>query len=331
MDIFGGAPSPYLQQPDTKKYTYKGKGKGPLKGVNFALSSMQGWRASQEDAHAHELPTKDDNRLSFFGVFDGHGGEQAAIFAAKFVLTFIQNSDSFEQMQQEGDALEPKRMARAMMEGFIDCDGDLREIPNFRNGVDFSGSTGTCAFITPEHIIVANTGDSRTVLCSEDVASFSTQDHKPGDDKERSRVESAGGMIADDRVNGDLASARSFGDFRYKLDTSLPPSRQQITVLPDVTILDRKASDQFLILACDGIWDVMTNLECTRYVLTAMKKGLSLGAICEMILDECLRKSSGDNMSMMIVSFPGAPKSIGTKRGKIPSDEVREGMVDSLI
>ena len=145
------------------------------------------------------------------------------------------------------------------------------------------------------------------------------------------RVESAGGTIQDDRVNGDLASARSFGDFRYKLDPNLPPSRQQITVLPDVSILDRSDQDQFVILACDGVWDVMSNLECTRYVLTALKKGVSLANACEMVLDECLRKSSGDNMSIMIVSFPGAPRQTGSLQGKIPSDTVREGMVDSLI
>ena len=98
-----------------------------------------------------------------------------------------------------------------------------------------------------------------------------------------------------------------------------------------MTILDRSSDDQFLILACDGVWDVMSNLECTRYVLTALKKGVSLANTCEMVLDECLRKSSGDNMSIMIITFPGLPKPSTTLRGKISSDEVREGMVKPLI
>lgn len=328
----GGAPSPYLHQPETSKHTITGKGKGPLGSISFGLSSMQGWRVTMEDAHTHIMPIKKDQRVAYFGVFDGHGGDQAAIFAAKFVLTFIENSDSFEKLKSKGGSdIDPQTLARALMEGFIDCDEDLREIPSFKNGMDFSGSTGTCCFVTPTHLIIGNTGDSRTVLCQGGKVAFSTVDHKPGDAKERARIEQAGGTISDDRVNGDLASARSFGDFRYKVDPSLPPSRQQITVLPDVTILDRTAEDQFLILACDGVWDVMTNLEATRYVLTALKMGLSLGNACEMVLDECLRKSSGDNMSIMIVSFPGAPKEIGTRRGKVSSDEIREGMVDSLI
>lgn len=282
-----------------------------------------------EDAHTHILPTKKNDKLAFFGVFDGHGGDQAAIFAAKFVLTFIENSEAYESLDPR--KLEPGQVARAMMEGFIDCDEDLKEIPGFKDGLDFSGSTGTAAFVTPTHLIIGNTGDSRTVLCKSDKVAFATIDHKPKDEKERIRIEAAGGHIADERVNGDLASARSFGDFRYKLDPNLPPSRQQITVLPDVTILDRSDEDQFLILACDGVWDVMSNLECTRYVLTALRKGISLANTCEMVLDECLRKSSGDNMSIMILLFPGGPKETGKLKGKVSSDDIREGMVDSLI
>jgi len=185
--------------------------------------------------------------------------------------------------------------------------------------------------VTPEYIVVANTGDSRLAICQDSKVAFASMDHKPNDDRERQRVEQAGGIIADDRVNGDLASARSFGDFRYKTDPNLPPSQQQITVLPDCTILDRNAQDEFIVLACDGIWDVMSNLECTRYILTALKMGLSLQQACEMVLDECLRKSSGDNMSIMIISLDSVPASVGTRKTLPTSDEIREKMVDSII
>lgn len=281
-----------------------------------------------EDAHSHVLPLREHENLSFFGVFDGHGGDLAAKFAAKHVLTYIRNSDAFDDLQ---DSIDPDILARAMMEGFIDCDDDLREIPACKTGEDFSGSTGVAAFVTPENIIIANTGDSRVCLCKSDKVVFGSLDHKPGDDRERARVERAGGVIADGRVNGDLASARSFGDFRYK-DEALPPQKMQITVMPDVTILSRSPEDQFLLLACDGIWDVMSNLEATRYVLSALRMGCSQAQACEMLLDECLRKSSGDNMSVLLVSLDACPKEAGTLKGALPtSDEVRERMVDSII
>mmetsp|Transcript_14970 Transcript_14970/g.16939 ORF Transcript_14970/g.16939 Transcript_14970/m.16939 type:complete len:328 (-) Transcript_14970:129-1112(-) len=322
------APSPYLKQPETKKDVHVGKGSGKLGNVEFALASMQGWRVTMEDAHAHHLPTKNNKDLAFFGVFDGHGGDLAAIFAAKHVLTFIENSEAFDDIDEN---LDPEILARAMMEGFIDCDEDMKEIPVCRSGQDFSGSTGVACFVTPEYIVVANTGDSRLAICQDSKVAFASMDHKPNDDRERQRVEQAGGIIADDRVNGDLASARSFGDFRYKTDPNLPPSQQQITVLPDCTILDRNAQDEFIVLACDGIWDVMSNLECTRYILTALKMGLSLQQACEMVLDECLRKSSGDNMSIMIISLDSVPASVGTRKTLPTSDEIREKMVDSII
>lgn len=283
-----------------------------------------------EDAHTHILPLKEHSKLSFFGVFDGHGGDLAAKFAAKHVLTYIRNSEAFEELDEGLDA---ETLARSMMEGFIDCDEDLKEFPLCKSGDDYSGSTGVAAFVSPTHVVIANTGDSRVCMCKDDKVSFASYDHKPGDERERRRVEQAGGTISDDRVNGDLASARSFGDFRYKRDVSLPPSKQQITVLPDVTILERAATDQFLLLACDGIWDVMSNLEATRYVLTALRMGVGLAKTCEMLLDECLRKSSGDNMSVLLVGLDNLPKQAGTlKPNQLPtSDDIREAMVDTIL
>lgn len=329
MELFTGQPmSPYLTAPVTHKETMHEQGKGELGNVGYALSSMQGWRVSMEDAHTHVLPLPENGKLSFFGVFDGHGGDLAAKFAAKHVLTYIQQSEAFEDLK---DSTDPDILARSIMEGFIDCDEELREIPACKSGEDFSGSTGVAGFVTTENIIIANTGDSRVCLCKGDKVVFGSVDHKPSDDRERARVERAGGVIADGRVNGDLASARSFGDFRYK-DESLKPQQQQITVMPDVTILSRSPEDQFLLFACDGIWDVMSNLEATRYVLSALRMGCHPSAACEMLLDECLRKSSGDNMSVLLVTLDSCPKEAGTLQGPLPtSDEVREKMVDSII
>lgn len=67
--------------------------------------------------------------------------------------------------------------------------------------------------------------------------------------------------------------SRAFGDFVYKTSASLPPQEQQVTVFPDVHIEDRNAADQFLILACDGIWDVMTNEEAVAHVLRYRSEG----------------------------------------------------------
>jgi len=318
-----------MQQPITAKHTLVGKGKLGKSEVKWAVSGMQGWRVTMEDAHTHVLPVGSSD-LGFFGVFDGHGGDLAAKYASTNVLSHIQNAEGFSEYHQTKD---PKKLAKAMMEGFINCDEALKDLPDVKSGKDYSGSTGVAVIITEKDIIFANTGDSRSVLMSGERVKFATQDQKPSDAKETARVEAAGGMVKDNRVNGDLASARSFGDFRYKIDPNLPPSKQQITVLPETTVVPRSDEDQFLILACDGIWDVMSNFECANVVLTCMRLGCGLGTTCEKLLDECLMKSSGDNMSMMILQLPAAPKEIGkNKPGKDPTLEViRDVMVNSVI
>lgn len=71
----------------------------------------------------------------------------------------------------------------------------------------------------------------------------------------------AGGFISDGRVNGSLNLSRALGDMEYKQTKGLPPAEQMITAMPEVRTLDLQEGDEFLVLACDGIWDVLTNQE----------------------------------------------------------------------
>lgn len=85
-------------------------------------------------------------------------------------------------------------------------------------------------------------------------------DHKPELPEEKARIEKAGGFVEDNRVKGILNLSRSLGDLEYKSDTSIALKDQMITAMPDI----RKekvtfGETQFLILACDGIWDCLTS------------------------------------------------------------------------
>lgn len=90
-----------------------------------------------------------------------------------------------------------------------------------------------------------------------------SEDHKPLQDSERSRIEAAGGTVNDvggvARVNSNLNLSRAIGDLKYKTNESLPPERQVITAEPDVRVFELTPEDRFFLLACDGIWDVMKN------------------------------------------------------------------------
>lgn len=136
-----------------------------------------------------------------------------------------------------------------------------------------------------------------------------SHDHKPYNDDERNRILDAGGVVVMKRVNGDLAVARALGDFGFKLRTDLPPDKQQVTCAPDVTIQPRNLEvDQFLILACDGIWDVMTNEEIAEFISTELQYEEDINEVASNVIDYCLEKGSRDNMSVILVVFPKAPK-----------------------
>ena len=170
-----------------------------------------------------------------------------------------------------------------------------------------SGSTAIVVLLTPTHIITANTGDSRAILRRHGRVVPLSFDHKPNDVPEQRRILRANGVVKNRRVDGDLAVSRAFGDFSYKSTNKKDSSQRKVIVTPDFTVYPRDASgDEFLVLACDGIWDVATNQECSEYVQNMLTNGeTDLGYICEDALDLCLKRKSRDNMTMMIVSLPG--------------------------
>lgn len=317
-------PSPRLKQPDMKFERYCKKGKGVFDLVDIALSSVRGWRTTQEDAHCHQFPSRMDKNLGFLGIFDGHSGSNASAFVGKSLWKYIENSKPFKAEVIKHQNYDPEVLKEATREGFFNCDKALRESPKFKNNPkERSGCTGVMCCLTEKNIIIANTGDSRAVLVRQATDVFSTLDQTPDQDRETTRITNAGCYVKYGRVNGDLATARSFGDFRFK-KISLPPSKQAITVEPDITILYRNPrEDQLLILACDGVWDVLSNLECANFALAALWLGCSEQETADLIIKECVRKGSGDNISIMVVAMEQAPRYSEPPLRKPTLDEVR--------
>jgi serine/threonine protein phosphatase PrpC len=177
-----------------------------------------------------------------------------------------------------------------------------------------AGTTACVVLITPKWIVCANAGDSRAVISrhGNQAVPLST-DHKPDDDLEDRRIRAAGGYVAGGRVEGDLAVSRGFGDFRFKnavVVTSVPfsglvdtngneqshlnmnPGDQKVSPIPDVVFHERDATnDEFVIVACDGIWDVQSNYDAVQTVGDLFKEGESnLGLICEEVSTDYIIK-----------------------------------------
>lgn len=246
--------------------------------LRYGAVSMQGWRNQQEDAHVAKLDLPDGGHL--FGVFDGHGGKEVSIFVEKYFTEEFCKQLAYKQGRYE-EALKVimHRMDEMLLakKGIAElkkiCENDRLTNPKFdpaRLESDISKLTGCTAvvcLVTKEHIFCANSGDSRAILVrGDDPNSLKVDplsyDHKPENAEERARIEAAGGYVENNRVNGALALSRSIGDFEYKSNTSKNYKEQMVTCLPEIIKLDRSPKDRFMVLACDGIWDCLSNEAC---------------------------------------------------------------------
>jgi protein phosphatase 2C family protein 2/3 len=122
-----------------------------------------------------------------------------------------------------------------------------------------AGAAASVVLITKTEIFCANAGDCRSVLSKKGKAKDLSVDHKPNTPSERSRIERANGFVEDNRVNGNLALSRSIGDFEFKSNPILKPKDQIVSAYPDITIEKITPDCEFIIVACDGIWDCMSS------------------------------------------------------------------------
>lgn len=184
-----------------------------------------------------------------------------------------------------------------------------RDTPEEEN----SGSTGIVVVVTPNHIICANLGDSRGLLRRSGRTLPLSFDQIPTNLPERQRIEEAKGTVKAKRIDGELAVSRAFGDYTFKEDASLAADKQKVIVVPELVVYPRIIeNDEFIILACDGIWDVASSNQCSQFVQGLLSEGeTDLGNIAEEALDTCLGRKSTDNMTMMIIGLPGIKVSAG--------------------
>lgn len=298
-----------LDKPMTDKETEKETGPD---GLEFGVSAMQGWRVDMEDSHTIITNVGGLEGHSFVAIYDGHGGALCAAYAGEHMMRHIMETEEFAAYAESAEK-DTGLLEKAMYAAFLSCDRSIKVDQDASKDEDHSGSTAVAAFITPTHFVLAHAGDSRAVLASGKKVAACTEDHKPYNDDERSRIEKAGGVVSMKRVDGDLAVSRALGDFQYK-DVDHPAEEWKVTCAPETQSIPRSPkSDEFLIVACDGIWDVMSNEDCTEAVREIFSEGEEdVGLACEEVLDMCLFQGSRDNMSAVIVTFPALQRS---KRG----------------
>jgi serine/threonine protein phosphatase PrpC len=234
-----------------------------------------------EDAHIAELDIGDGNAL--FGVFDGHGGPEVAKFVKNHFTKNLVSCPAYKRKDYKAalentflkmDRLLLTEKGKQELRTYMDTEAmDSLGYGDYLKQVESqAGCTATVVLITANEIYCANAGDSRTVMCERGVAVELSKDHKPDLPEERNRIMKAGGEVSEGRVNGMLALSRAIGDFDYKPLT--PPkdaphswflNNHMVTALPDVVVRPLHKDVEFVILACDGIWDCRTSDEVIQY------------------------------------------------------------------
>lgn len=273
----------FLDKPKTEKFNDAGEGNG----LRFGLSSMQGWRVEMEDAHCAVIGPPGLKDWSFFAVFDGHAGAKVSAYCAKELLGSIIGKNGIES-----ELNSTENIKAGIKTGFLELDKRLSKLPEMLSGEDKSGSTAVCCLVSPTHLFFANCGDSRAVFSRASSVVFSTEDHKPINPAEKERIQNAGGSVMIQRVNGSLAVSRALGDFEYKQVEGKGQCEQLVSPEPEINEQDRNDDDEFIILACDGIWDVMSNEELCEFVRNRMQLTADLTAVCNQVVDTCLNKVS---------------------------------------
>jgi len=153
------------------------------------------------------------------------------------------------------------------------------------------GTTACVALITETEIYVANCGDSRCVISRKGIAKQITTDHKVTEKKEIERIAAAGGKIEEGRVNGIIGLTRSLGDLDYKSNTSLTQEQQILSSKPDVFVEKLTKDIDFMLIACDGIWDCLSSQKAVDFVKSDInKKDVKLEQILAKMMDSILPK-----------------------------------------
>ncbi|KAL8241080.1 hypothetical protein R6Q59_014435 [Mikania micrantha] len=227
----------------------------------FGLTVVCGRRRDLEDAVAVKpafckTRSPNSNDLHFYGVYDGHGCSHVAMKCKDRLHEIV--------MEEVENCEKPIEWKEMMVKSFSRMDNDITEWSNNASSsncrcelqtpqCDAVGSTAVVAVVAPDKIVVSNCGDSRAVLCRNGVAIPLSTDHKPDRPDELQRIEEAGGRVIywdGARVLGVLAMSRAIGD-NYLKPYVIPE--------PEVTITERTAEDECLIIASDGLWDVVSN------------------------------------------------------------------------
>lgn len=309
----------------------------PFHGLSFQVGVAENknlaYRSKMEDVHTYVANFAEKPDWGYFAIFDGHAGKQSARWCGNNLHALLEQEllakeDSTTNGSSGCDVQDVFRDVFAKADELIEQEGSgssgctaavavLRwEGQNGESGIDSAQNleSNTTESLHGKHfdyipraqdrrmLYTLNVGDSRIVLCRGDKTYRLSYDHKASDGNEIERIRSEGGLVIKNRVNGFLAITRSLGNSYVK---------NLVTGKPFTTATALCKEDEFLILACDGLWDVISDDAACRFVQGIFQQqrennkkhdpAHAAKKLCQLALD----KNTMDNITVMVVLLDG--------------------------
>ena len=278
-------------------------GPEPRWGVAEEIGARQSLEDANLCAELGEQPNHPPGPAAFYAVFDGHGGADAAAFAREHLLGSV--------TAQAGWAADVPASLRAAFQATDEA---------LRGAVCGScGTTALAALLLGRTLWVANAGDSRCVLSRRGRALELSSDHKPGSAREQARISASGGFVdGEGYLNGVVGVSRALGDWAM---LSASPSRdKRLKLHPDepcypgplsgeceVRVHELSCEDEFFILACDGLWDVLSSQAAVELARQSLRGHNDVQRLAEELVKEAIARHSGDNVTVLVVALSPLP------------------------
>ena len=251
-----------------------------------------GRRPTMEDAVATVRSFRGRPDEDYWGLFDGHGGKKVAKWLADRLHGYLGTTISALAGKRS-----PEAVRSSIDEAFRAASAALRkEVPMSTR----MGSTAVIAVLLQRTLHIANCGDSRAVLCNAGNAHRLSFDHKPELSCERARIKEAGGHVCQThplgpaRVDGVLSVSRSFGDFLLSPKVTWHPYHAERRLT---------AADEFVVLGCDGVWDVLDDQTAVDIGRRALEAGKPPKVAARQIMNASLQRGSTDNVSVIVLQL----------------------------
>nr|ACU24040.1 unknown [Glycine max] len=253
--------------------------------------------------------------VSFYGVFDGHGGKSAAQFVRDNLPRVIVEDVNF-----------PLELEKVVKRSFVETDAAFLKTSSHEPSLS-SGTTAITAIIFGRSLLVANAGDCRAVLSHHGRAIEMSKDHRPNCINERTRVESLGGFIDDGYLNGQLGVTRALGDWHIEGMKEMSERGGPLSAEPELKLMTLTKEDEFLIIASDGIWDVFSSQNAVDFARRRLQEHNDEKQCCKEIVQEASKRGSTDNLTVVMVCFNlDPPPPVVVERTRVRRSISAEGL-----